>query len=225
MFDLIETEAVTGVRLFSPMLSISNAIFGGGLRPVSAIINYSLQPGEYPEVEEMPEFCRSLATNLDCDPQTTVVMLTTVPQRYRGRSDDGSCLITAGLGNAVPLLPELEWDEREGAYAYNPGTINTLIVSREALSSSALVEAYGTAKLGLSEAVRNWSDSYHPERELIGTPTDGLTIVCPDVDPKLRFAGLGSRTGSELIRRIREAFNEALSHRYPEFNSLEAKSG
>jgi adenosylcobinamide amidohydrolase len=216
------TDEVTCIKFNTPRRVISNAIFGGGLRDISAIVNYTLGKNEHPEMREMNDFCTTLAKKNLCDPTSTLVMLTAVPQKYRGcyKNKNDFSIVTAGLQNAISLTPDFVYDETEdpdGRYVYHPGTINCFHIFEESLSDIALLEAYGMTKLCIGKTMLSWSAHLCTHVELVGTPTVCITVISRKADRSIQFAGLGTKIGVEVAERTSSAFMRALSHKYPDF--------
>ncbi len=209
----VETEFETTVIKFSrPMRCISSAIFGGGIRTIKSIVNYTLQEGECPDISEMKMFCHQILINFGLDPNFGVVLLTTVPQCSGVWSKD--CLVTAGLGNAVPIESEPVWDEEKSEYVYNPGTINCIHIVSQNLSDQALVEANAMVRMSIAMQMIEWSSVYS-NQVCVGTPTDCTAVISPIEGPSLQFAGLATKVGFDLVRNTRLAFKRALAHKYP----------
>ena len=213
----LETEATKTFILFSkPMTCISSAIFGGGIKTnVSTIANITIPKDLEVSVDLMPDYCRKTLSLARQQVKTSVVLLTAVPQTYLGYSKCQKCFVTAGLGNVSPLNPEKVWDEKSNSIvSYLPGTINCIIVLDDSLTPSALIEGYGIAKMTIAEVIKEWCAA----KKLppgVGTTTDCTALLCPKNGPKLRFAGLGTKVGSDISTMAREATVNAISHKYP----------
>jgi adenosylcobinamide amidohydrolase len=168
----------------------------------------------------MPDYCERVLGLQGEDSKKTVALLTSVPQMYLGQSACGKCLVTAGLGNASPLIPETVWDEKKDEMiVYSPGTINCILVLSDSLTQGALVEAYGMAKIAISEVVRFWS-LCRGASVCVGTPTDCTALLCPQNGPKIKFAGLGTKVGADVATLVVDAMTNAIRHRYPDFKHL-----
>ncbi len=202
------------------MTCLSSAIFGGGLKKnVRSIANVTLPKDLNVAVEQMPDYSRTTLEKIGHSGTSGIVLLTTVPQQYLGLSRNGRCLVTAGLGNACSLIPDNIWDEKkERELAYAPGTINCILVLEDSLEDSALVEGYGLAKMTIMEILQKWS-IFQRRPACVGTPTDCLALLCPQQGLRLKFAGLGTKVGADIVQMVREATTNALKHRYPDFRS------
>lgn len=200
------------------MKSISSAILGGGIkRDVLCIANATIPQDINVSVNLMPRYSSKIVADSGYPTSKSVVLLTSVPQKYIGVSDNGRCVATAGLGNACPLVPEMVWDEStNGLIKYSPGTINCIVVLDECLSSAAVVEGYGIAKLAIAEIISSWS-RYVGMPSCVGTPTDCVALLCPKHARINKFAGVGTKIGADIVCMVREALLNSISHRYPEF--------
>lgn len=211
----------TIVSFCEPMTSISSAILGGGIRRnITSVANITISKDLNVPASLMFDYCESVLDLAGVDSKNTVALLTSVPQIYLGQSACGKCLVTAGLGNACPLIPENVWDEkRDEMMVYRPGTINCILVLSDSLSQSALVEAYGMVKVAISEVVRFWS-LCRGDYVYVGTPTDCTALFCPQNGPKIKFAGLGTKIGADIVTSVVDAMTNAIRHRYPDFKNL-----
>lgn len=217
MFQIEQTDYLTVIRLENPMLCLSSAIFGGGLRLIKNIINCTLfnQHPEFPE--EMLDFCRSLSSELNCCPNSTAILLTAVPQKYGLWSEPKNCFVTAGLSNAVPLFPKKEKPREE--LVFSPGTINTVNLIPKALSETALIEVFGLVKIAIASVVSRWSFFFCKETAAcVGTPTDCSLVACPFSENQLPFAGLNTEIGIETARNVSDTLSSVLSLKYPSFS-------
>ncbi|MDD4761487.1 MAG: adenosylcobinamide amidohydrolase [Candidatus Pacebacteria bacterium] len=217
MFQVEQSDYLTIIRLKNPMLCLSSAVFGGGLRLIKNIINCTLSDQFLEFPEEMIDFCKNLAIKHDCCQQSTAVLLTAVPQKYGVWSESGYCFVTAGLGNAVPLLKKKENKVEEKLFCF-PGTINTISLIPKALSETALIEAFGLVKISIASIVSQWSFALYGEKNIcVGTPTDCSLVICPLSKNQLSFAGLNTEIGEETVKNISEALFSVISKKYPSF--------
>ena len=216
-----KSDHVTMINFSNPMMCISSAILGGGInKNVISVANVTLSTDRYVPVSFMPDYCREIIKSFKCNPDSSVALLTSVPQKYLGQSADGKCIITAGLGNACELGPHRVWDEKNDEMIdYLPGTINCILVLDDCLSSSALVEIYGIVKLAIAEIVSIWS-TYTGHMSFVGTPTDCVAVLCPNREQvDLHFTGIGTKIGADTVYLVRDALVNAISHRYAGFES------
>lgn len=214
----IQKENQTVLRFPEPMVCISSAILGGGIKDnVRTVANATLSQDDYVPIDSMGDFCRDIISSCGFSADEAVVLLTSVPQKFLGQSDDGRCIATVGLGNACPLIPDLVWNEEGNKFQrYIPGTINCVITLNESLSPSALVEGYGVAKMAIAEIIGVWS-SYRGINACFGTPTDCTAILSPQNGRQMKFAGLSTKIGSDIVRLTREAVIDAITYKYEDF--------
>jgi len=211
-------EDKTLIAFSRPMKCISSAIWGGGMRKdILCVANVTIPQNINIPVRSMPSYSRNIVINNGYSSGQSVVLMTSVPQKYIGISDDFKCIVTAGLGNACSLAPETVWDESiNDIVIYSPGTINCIIVLDDCLSSSAMVEGYGIAKLAIAEIISSWSN-YVGMSTCVGTPTDCVALLCPKDLRKNRFAGIGTKIGSDIVYSVRGALLNAIAYKYPGF--------
>lgn len=219
MYSFQKTGNASIIRLKKSMIAISSAILNGGIRNnITAVINYTLGE-EFVEYETMEDFCRNVANQHDCDPDATIVLLTSVPQRYGEWSKDGACFITAGLSNAKTLFPppsEIR-DERK----YRPDTINSISLLDESLTENALIECYGMVKLAIFTEMIMWSKETRQDQTRVGTPTDCAVVLCHDGKSPLHFGGLCTKVGVSAAKSTRDSFRKAIRHKYESLRSVQ----
>ena len=135
-------ENQTFISFSQPMKSIGSAIWGGGLKKdVRIVANTTIPQNLNVPIEKMPSFCQETLLQNGYSAKNGVVLLTAVPQKYLGQSKNKRCFVTAGLGNACPLIPKTIWDEKSNSTkTYTPGTINCILILTDCLSDSALIE-------------------------------------------------------------------------------------
>lgn len=216
---IIKDEDKTLVTFSRPMKSISSAILGGGIkRDVLCIANVTIPQDINISVSSMPNYSRKIITKSGYFAKNSVVLLTSVPQKYIGISTNGKCITTAGLGNACPLVPEMVWDEGiDGLVRYSPGTINCIVALYDCLTTAAMVEGYGVIKMAIAEIISSWS-SYVGMQSCVGTPTDCVALLCPKHSVRInKFAGIGTKIGADIVYAVRESLLSSINYRYPEF--------
>ncbi len=216
MFTTRRNEKFTVINFSEPMLAISNAIWGGGIKEVGSVINYTLGPDEQVELADMKNFCVKTAESLRCTPKNTVVLLTAVPQNFGEWSLYRKCFMTVGIGNAVSLYPEEIFNEK-GSLECTPGTINSIHILDKTLTRGALVEAYGVARVAIADCLAEKNVTDERGHICVGTRTDCSVVLCPiNGIPRLQFAGFGTAIGQRIIDETKDAFYEAFENRYPQ---------
>ncbi len=212
----------TFISFSKQMTCISSAIFGGGIKKnILTVANVTIPTDLNVPVALMPDYCRKTISLSGYHPRSSVVLLTAVPQIYLGYSKCHRCLVTAGLSNVRPLIPKGiwkdVWDEKTGKFTpYSPGTINCIICLNDNLSSSALVEGYGIAKMTIAEVVKDWCKQNN-KIPCVGTQTDCTALLCPQNGPQLKFASLGTKISADISVMVRDATINAISHKYPNY--------
>jgi adenosylcobinamide amidohydrolase len=197
------------------MTCLSPAVYGGGIRQVRHVINYTLGD-EWITYSNMPAACEAIAKRYDCDPRRTTVLLTAAWQSGCRWSSNKRTLATAGMGNAASLYPTETMEAAETADAV--GTINTVHVIDQTLTENALIEAYGIVKMAIADALRRTGYTSVAAADggaaAAGTPTDRSAIICSQQYAPLHFAGLKTRIASQLATQTYEALTSALADKY-----------
>ncbi|MGC8561820.1 MAG: adenosylcobinamide amidohydrolase [Thermoplasmata archaeon] len=190
---------------------ISNAVFNGGIKKCSSLINYSLY-GKGDCGGKPVAYISNILRGIDADPEETVGLLTAVRPDTFAYVNEGHthCFVSLGLDNAASPLDGLSYSGR----GIN-GTINIIVLTDLKLTDGALVDAYKTSVEAKSYSLleKNIRSKYS-SRAATGTITDVTAIVSSMSGEEYRFAGTGTDIGSEISRLI----NSAMSSLIEEFN-------
>jgi adenosylcobinamide amidohydrolase len=215
VFRVEQTDHATVLHLAEDMTCLSPAVYGGGIRQVRHVINYTLGD-EWITYANMPAACEAIAKRHNCDPRRTTVLLTAAWQSGCRWSADAQTMATAGIGNAASLYATHHIEAAEAADAV--GTINTVHVLDQTLTENALIEAYGIVKMAIADVLRRTGCTSVDEADggmvAAGTPTDRSAIVCSQRHAPLHFAGLKTRVGVQLATQTNEALSSALTDKY-----------
>lgn len=203
---------------------LSSAVQGGGLTLASTILNHQVESHPIAQASS-PQLRWADPSRTICEVADglgikgpTVGLMTAVPmtQVVTARAASGAmwveCLATVGVTNAVRAG---EWPAI-GPSSAAPGTINLIVVTNGALSSSAMVGAVQVAtesKTGMlcEQAVPSWTG----QSGATGTGTDVVVIVCRKrgQGPWQRYSGthtiLGALIGQVVARCVEHGLAKA----------------
>ena len=191
---------------------LSSAPQGGGLRSARYILNHQVEANPtveckkstaertgHPPWGDPARHLRRLATALHAD-DSCVGLMTAVPMKQLVIGQEKSegiwveCFATVGVTNAVRAgeWPTAESDPKRPTQV---GTINLILITNAALSSSAMVGAVQVAtesKTGILRdlAVRSWTGV----PGATGTGTDAVVIACRLHKEGMRLSYSGTHT-------------------------------
>lgn len=198
----IDREAVV-IKACQVLRVISSAVVGGGFRAARAIVNLHVPknfPCDDPDTE-LANFARRRGI-----PSPYVGLMTSawtekaelVMEAANGVT--ACAVVTVGLGNPVRA-------GQSPAVAWQPSTINTVIVLDAAPDPAALVNAVITATeakvLALAEAGIRCADG----QPASGTSTDAVVIAATGHGLRSRFGGPVSDLGWVVARVARSALD------------------
>lgn len=181
-----------------PRLVVSSASSGGGLGTRGWVLNAQVASA-YARTD-LDEHVAELA-NLAELAGPGVGMLTAVDVRSRWRAAAGGVRVTATVGLTHPVWAATgSADGRCDVTGRMPvGTVNVVAELPVRLDDGALVNAVVTVTEAKCQALR---DAGVPGT---GTPSDGVTVVCPADGRPQRFGGPRSEWGARLARATHRA--------------------
>ena len=202
----VDAEAVV-VRAERPLRAVSSAIVGGGRAEARSIVNLHVARGFHCEDSDrrLDDFVnrRSLAR-----PFVGLLTgaLTERAEQAMERRDELAvwACVTMGLGNRSTA-------GRSPAAAWQPSTINTIVIVDAAPEDAALVNLVITATevktLALAEAgVRS------PDGGMVtGTSTDAVVVAATGHGPRSRFGGPVSELGWLVARAVKTAMDAGVA--------------
>jgi iron complex transport system ATP-binding protein len=219
------------IDLRRPSRVLSSAPQGGGLRSARYILNHQVEANPTtdrltstaertgrPPWGDPARYLRRLAIALDAD-ENCVGLMTAVPlkQLVIGREESEEiwveCFATVGVTNAVRAG---EWPGAgSDAILGTPvGTINLILITNAALSSSAMVGAAQVAtesKTGIlrDHAVPSWTGL----PGATGTGTDAVVIACRPREEGVRLSYSGTHTviGAMIGRVVADCVTQGLA--------------
>ena len=232
MYPTIHSLAVPGARLRvsedsllisfdKEHLSLSTAIYGGGLRRVRAVMNQRLRTF-YGEESDFPggsvaAYLKRCIEKEGADPETSSALLTAakVYQYSHKVFTSGDLMVeivttggvekTACRASSKPL-----YRERDGHFA-PVGTINMMVLIHGSLPEGIMARSFITLTEGKSAALSDLGIAdVNNGRPATGTGTDGITLVTEIGAERYTDAGPFSELGSFLAKAAYDSVTECL---------------
>ncbi len=188
-------------QLAVPMWAISSSIVGGGLGPVSWVINMTVD-SDYARLDPAAHL-DDVATRLGLV-ERGVGLMTAVDVTSRTTAFCESAVVTATVGVRRPVWAA-DSNRRSEPGPSGPGTINLVAFVPERLSDAALVNAVAT----ITEAKVQALLDHHIDGS--GTASDAVCVLCPadgDPDP---FGGPRSVWGGRLAQATYDATSTGIA--------------
>ena len=219
------------IDLGSPKRVLSSAPQGGGLRSTRYILNHQVDahpvaPGlttsvgkkRNPTGGDPVRYLGRLASTLGAEDKS-VGLMTAVPmkQLVMSREESGGvwveCFATVGVTNAVRAgeWPNAGSDRKRRTQV---GTINLILITNAALSSSAMVGVVQVATESKTGILRDYAvPSWTGVPGATGTGTDAVVIACGLREQGVRLSYSGTHTviGAMVGRVVAECVTEGLA--------------
>lgn len=201
----VDREAVV-VSATAPFDTISSALIGGGVGLVRSIVNLHVPknfPCDNPD-QELAAFVRRRGI-----PSPYIGLMTSAwtekAEISEARADNIHALavVTVGLGNPVHT------GENPRA-AWQPSTINTIVLVDAAAEPAALVNLIITATEAKAMALLEGGVQCLDGRPASGTSTDAVVVAVTGRGPRHRFGGPVSTLGWVVARAVRTAFDDGI---------------
>jgi adenosylcobinamide amidohydrolase len=192
---------------------LSSAIFGGGLQRKRHWLNLYVSGAEVAETPEqsLANYCNAL----HIDSKKSIGMMTAASMNsLRFYSTERNhiaftAILTTGLSNARCAGDKA--DEQAKA-----GTINLCLISHQALSPAALVEALTMATEAKAAALQQLGvKSFASDNIATGTGTDTTAVMAKQTGPALDYVGKHTVAGELLAQACIQALKESLALYYP----------
>jgi len=200
--------------------AVSWAVSGGGFAIPRVIVNHSIDAHE--RIEDCAAYARSFLEGEEL-PKESIIMLTSVHQRFQGIADLCSgtdtfavrTYATVGLGNALAAGDPVD------AVSKQCGTINLIVVVAGTLSAEACLECISV----VTEA----KTRFFREKEIIsvssgetatGTGTDCVVIVSLGVGDHIAYVGSHTEEGSLIARSVIDAMRKSYDLRFSQFTGI-----
>ena len=184
-------------RFAQPLRCVSTAAVGGGITRCAWIVNAQVE-SSYRRTD-LQAHAEQLAASLSLDGHGPV-MLTGVDVRRRQTADVDGAVVTATVGVADPVWAA----DSESRSAAVVGTINVVVFVPVAIAVAGMVNLVATLTEAKCQALQ------HANVPGTGTPTDAVTVVCPENDNLEPFGGPRSTWGARVANAAFEAIAAGL---------------
>lgn len=185
----------------------------------TTIINHTVSP-EWSETD-LTRYCKGVVEDLGHDPNTSIVMLTAVPQQFLQQetlTDKTSGLMvrvfsTAGMGNALAPGDAAKYNEEVDRTSHTCGTINIVVFINKRLSAKAMLELSQVITMAKSAAmIDERVMSTQSDKPALGTGTDCMTIVSlRNQVAELQLAGMHTRLAELVAHAVKTTITRAIS--------------
>lgn len=204
---MVEHEGVLLFDVPPAWVGLSSAAVGGGLVWPRFVVNLSVD--EHFSRTDLDSYVAERLAPLDLGKGPVSALLTAADVRcWTGGDADG----VRAWATVAPTRPT--WAARPGglaerpARAPEPGTVNIVAALPVPLTTSALVQAVGTATEAKAQAL------LHAGVPGTGTASDALVVLCPDSasagEEPVPFAGVRSPWGHRLAEAVRQAVSTGM---------------
>lgn len=213
-------RAVLVWRPPTPPTALSSASVGGGLTAPAWVLNAAVDAGF--ARTDLEEYVAELAASLRLEGHGCALLTAADVGQVRTAEDGGvQAWATVGVtrptwavrpGHArTPADGRVTTFVHEGSGPPAPGTVNIVVSLPVPLTTSALVQAVGTATEAKAQALL---EAGVPGT---GTASDAVVVACPPADGvEVAFAGVRSTWGSRVARAVRAAVADGLAaHPWP----------
>jgi len=203
-------EGLLAVISGLPLKTLSSAVFNGGLREATIILNCQVQR-DYDHADPKG-YLENIAYQAGYSPESVIGLMTGVDVHNLAkdtRYQQGltvCAIVTAGVSNAtnavnpstIPLL--------------NPGTINIILLIDGNLTEACMVNAIMMVTEAKSVALGDLDIrsqfSFEPAS---GTSTDAVVVACTGRGNSIEYAGSATSLGKMIGVSIRETVKAAIS--------------
>jgi adenosylcobinamide hydrolase len=183
----------------APHRCLSSAVLGGGLTTARHWLNLQVAH-DYARTDPDAHLIEVAAAN-GLDPDEVVGMLTAADVRAGVHRDHGVASAVATVGIGQPLAAA----GRRPRPLPRVGTINVLVVVRQALSDAALVTAVQTATEAKAQALADAGvRALNHHGPATGTATDAICIATPP-GGEVAFAGPATAVGAAIAHAVHGA--------------------
>ncbi|MEP1124780.1 MAG: adenosylcobinamide amidohydrolase [Ilumatobacter sp.] len=181
-------------RLPDPMRGISSSIVGGGIGPVSWVLNTTVDE-DYDRLD--PDLhLQQIARRLDLDGRGVAMMTAVAVSEYQEAETNGAAAwATVGISRPVWAAEFCDPVEPDAG----PGTINLIVMVPVNLGDAALVNAVATATEAKVQAL------LHCGIDGTGTASDAVAVLCAADGTPERFGGPRSTWGGRIACAVHDA--------------------
>jgi adenosylcobinamide amidohydrolase len=199
-------------EIFPSPRAISWATYGGGISTPRYVVNHTIAPNTW--VEDGHAYAESIVSGLFLPAGETIVMMTSVQQRFAGHAEFGhnelsvQTFATVGLGNSLAA-----GDPANGSC--QPGTINLIISVAATLTDEALIECVAIAtEAKLAFLFEHNVTSILSGKPATGTGTDCITVISLGIGERLSYAGKHTKLGELVGRTVASAMDDSFKKRF-----------
>lgn len=201
-------------RASEPVTVLSSAAVGGGLGSPSWVLNIGVEKG-YARTD-LAAHVAELTAALGLTGEGCALLTAADVAQVQGAGSGGvEAWATVGVTKPTWAVRPRAGDgcDDHRSQAPPPGTINIVVSLPVPLTTSALVQAVGTATEAKAQALL---EAGVPGT---GTASDAVVVACPAApaaDPAVAFAGVRSTWGQHVARAVRTAVAAGLdAHPWP----------
>ena len=206
-----ENALIIGIpeSAFPSPRAVSWAVRGGGFTIPRIIVNHSIDVNEW--IEDCQAYIESFIEKEGL-PKESIIMLTSVPQRFQRCADRSSAVgtfavrtyATVGVGNALAA------GDPVGTAMKQYGTINLIVIVAGTLSTEACLECISIIAEAKARFLREKGIASIVSGEIAtGTGTDCVVVVSLGVGERIAYVGKHTEVGSLIARSVVDAMGES----------------
>jgi adenosylcobinamide hydrolase len=202
------------IRHPGPLETLSNAVYGGGLKHASHFVNWKV-PLDYGSndpshlmKQKLTEWGYPVSASIGL--QTAAYIHTASVQEMIGDEFRMICVVTAGLGNAARA-----GKKRKTFPAYQCATINVFLFIDTSMTHSAMVNGIITATEAKAAALQDLGVVDENGLTATGTTTDAIVMAASQNSERYRthqFAGTATSIGNAIGCLVYNAVCEVVRH-------------
>jgi adenosylcobinamide hydrolase len=209
--------SVLVIQSKTPLRIISSAIFNGGLKYATAVLNIQVPEGlgsDKNDVHWNPEgFLNEQVQMLDLEKDKTIALMTAAKMQNLAicREKCGETFLTvfATAGKTVAVTAGEPAASKNG---YRIGTINIILLVDGNLTDGCMVEIIKTITEAKTVALRELDLRSQFSGDLAtGTLTDSVLVGCTNRGELIQFAGTFTLLGELIGKCVRQAVKSALN--------------
>lgn len=214
-FTLYQTHEHCLLSLNTAHQSLSSAILAGGLQDsITHVLNMKVSgaSADEPASQTLKHYAQQLGIKHHCVGMMTSASMDSLAFDTQGFEHLGfTAIVTAGLSNALRAGDQADYVEYSGKENLPSGTINTVLISHQPLSSAAMAEALmmmTEAKAACLQALQVTSKL--SSAIATGTGTDTCVVLAPIAEHGLSYVGKHTKAGELLANSVLNALAKSL---------------
>jgi iron complex transport system ATP-binding protein len=205
----------------SPLKVLSSAVFNGGSRDSSCIVNFQVAEDAGSDMDdsvhkEAGDFLKDEMVKMGFSENNVVAVMTAAKMKnvevesIKFEDLTLTAFVTAGAYFAA--APGDEVASKQTAFPFKKwGTINTILLVDGTLTQSCMVNAVVTATEAKAAALRELDVRSRFSGELAtGTVTDSVVVACTNKGRLLKYAGTGTILGELIGKSVKAALKKAI---------------